>query len=150
MQRLAVHLPQEQPIYFQPGLEDRAVLNAESKLTTLTAWFKLNTDHIPARQYFYREIPNHFYFDNKLLRWKPRKKRINVIGVIYTVGVKQVERHSLGLLLLEVKGATSFEDLRTVDGVLYPTFKKAAIARNLLADDTVWEKVTLAELLVVK
>jgi hypothetical protein len=54
VQRLAVHLPQEQPIYFQPGLEDRAVLNAESKLTTLTAWFKLNTDHIPARQYFYR------------------------------------------------------------------------------------------------
>jgi hypothetical protein len=95
VQRLAVHLPQEQPIYFQPGLVDRAVLNAESKLTTLTAWFKLNTDHILARQYFYREIPNHFCFDNKLRRWKPRKKRINVIGRIYTVGVKQVERHSL-------------------------------------------------------
>jgi hypothetical protein len=65
----------------------------------------------------------------------------NVIGRIYTVGVKQVERHSLRLLLLEVKGATSFEDHRTVDDVLYPTFKEAAIARNLFADDTVWEKV---------
>lgn len=139
--RLAVHLPQEQPVYFQPGLEDRAVLNAASKLTTLTAWFKLNNDHIPARQSFYREIPNHFYFDNNQRRWKPRKKRRNVIGRIYSVWVKQVERHSLRLLLLDVKGATSFEDLKTVGGVQYPTFKEAAIARNLLADDTVWERV---------
>ncbi|XP_046452737.1 uncharacterized protein LOC124200510 [Daphnia pulex] len=139
--RLAVHLPQEQPVYFQPGFEDRSMLNAATKITTLTAWFKLNQDHESARQYYYREIPNHFCFDKNQRRWKPRKKRINVIGRIFSVGVKQVERHSLRLLLLEVKGVTSFEYLRTVDNILYPTFKEAAIARNLLADDSAWEKV---------
>ncbi|KZR99677.1 Uncharacterized protein APZ42_004364, partial [Daphnia magna] len=52
-----------------------------------------------------------------------------------------VERHSLRLLIINVPGATSFENLRTVDGILHPTFKEAAIARNLLADDSVWERV---------
>ncbi|XP_046640289.1 uncharacterized protein LOC124323516 [Daphnia pulicaria] len=92
--RLAVHLPQEPPVYFPAGFEDRSVLNAASKLTTLTAWFKLNQDHESARQYYYREIPNHLCFHNNQL-----------------------------------------------DNILYPTFKQPAIARNLLADDSAWEKV---------
>jgi ATP-dependent DNA helicase PIF1 len=54
--------------------------------------------------------------------------------------VKQEERHSLRLLLLEVNGATSFDYLRTVDNILYSTFKEAAMTRNLLADDSVCEK----------
>lgn len=44
------------------------------------------------------------------------------------------------LLLLSVPGATSFEYLRTVDGIDRGTFKAAAIARNLLADDAAWIK----------
>ncbi|KZS03668.1 ATP-dependent Helicase-like protein [Daphnia magna] len=105
------------------------------------AWFKLNSTHPPARSYFYREIPYHFWFDKTDRKWKLRKKRINVIGRIYSVTVKLVERHSLRLLLINVPGATSFENLRTVDGILHLTFKEAAIARNLLADDSVWERV---------
>ncbi|XP_057375147.1 uncharacterized protein LOC130696087 [Daphnia carinata] len=122
-------------------MEEQAVINSASQLTTLTAWFKLNSAHPPSRSYLYREIPHHFWFDKTARKWKPRKKRINVIGRIYSVSVKQVERHSLRLLLINVPGATSFEYLRTVDGILHSTFKEAAIARNLMADDSVWERV---------
>ena len=48
------------------------------------------------------------------------------------------ERDYLRLLLTVVRGPRSFEDLRTVDGVQYPTFKGACIALRLLEDDGEW------------
>ncbi|KAH9402766.1 hypothetical protein TYRP_015520 [Tyrophagus putrescentiae] len=36
---------------------------------------------------------------------------------------------------IESKGAESFEDMRTFNGVVYATYKEAAIARGLLTDD---------------
>ena len=60
----------------------------------------------------------------------------------YLRGKYQRRRHhSLRLLLLAVRGATSFQDIRNVGGILHPTFKLAAIARNLLADDSCWDLV---------
>jgi hypothetical protein len=44
------------------------------------------------------------------------------------------------LLLTAVKGATSFEHLRTVNGDLKPTFKEACIALGLLSDDNEWHQ----------
>ncbi|XP_071652233.1 uncharacterized protein [Temnothorax longispinosus] len=41
-------------------------------------------------------------------------------------------------------GAKCFEDLKTVNGVLYKTFKDAAIAKNLVEADDLWEE-TLEE-----
>ena len=37
-----------------------------------------------------------------------------------------------------VKGSTSFEDLHTIAGVIYPTFRDACIAYGLLEDDGEW------------
>ena len=37
-----------------------------------------------------------------------------------------------------VKGARSFEELRSVDGTEYATFKEACLARGLLEDDQEW------------
>jgi len=35
-----------------------------------------------------------------------------------------------------VAGATSYEDLRTVDGVILPTFREAAERRGLIEEDS--------------
>ncbi len=64
-----------------------------------------------------------------------------LFGILY---YSDEERFCLRLLLLSVRGPISFEDLKTVNGILHPSFKAAAIARNLLADDTAWSN-TLAE-----
>eukprot|EP00794_Sanderia_malayensis_P012604 gene12604-biopygen10043 len=45
------------------------------------------------------------------------------------------ERFALRIILLHRKGATSFEDIRTVDGITHNTFKNAARAMSLLEDD---------------
>ena len=46
----------------------------------------------------------------------------------------------LRLLLTAVKGATSFEDLRTYNTVTAPIFQQACLARGLLADDNEWHQ----------
>ena len=59
---------------------------------------------------------------------------------MYTVHPNAGEKFYLRLLLTSVRGATSFENLRTVDRVLYPTFKEACLHRGLLEDDDEWRQ----------
>ncbi|CAF0898016.1 unnamed protein product [Rotaria sordida] len=61
--RLAVHLPNQQPVYFAEGNERQALERAAMKDTTLTAWFKLNSKDPDARQYLYHDIPQYFVFE---------------------------------------------------------------------------------------
>jgi hypothetical protein len=50
------------------------------------------------------------------------------------------ERFYLRTLLTSVRGATSFEDLCRVNGVLYSTFHAACLAYGLLEDDNEWRQ----------
>ena len=53
---------------------------------------------------------------------------------------RDVERYHLRILLLNVPGALSFDDLRTVDRVVHPSFQEACKARYLIHHDSVWEQ----------
>ena len=44
------------------------------------------------------------------------------------------------MLLLHVRGATSFQFLRTVDNTVYSTFKEAAFERHLMDSDEEWDR----------
>ena len=145
--RLAVHLPLQQPVYFRDGEEEAALSTASSRDTTLTAWFKLNQLHPEARQYLYREIPEHFVFNEKQRKWTPRKRGSNIIGRVYSVSPRDTERFCLRLILNHVKGATSFNHLKTVNGQIQPSFKAAAVSLGILSDDQAWDK-TLQEAVV--
>jgi len=50
------------------------------------------------------------------------------------------ERFYLRLLLTAVAGAQSFQALKRVDGIAYPTYKGACYARGLLEDDREWDQ----------
>jgi len=60
------------------------------------------------------------------------------VGRMYSASRFQGERYYPRLLLTGVRGATSFENLRTVDGMVYPTFKGACIALGFSEDDGEW------------
>ncbi|KAK5973861.1 hypothetical protein GCK32_004112 [Trichostrongylus colubriformis] len=54
---------------------------------------------------------------------------------MYTVSPRDSERYCLRILLLNTKGKTSFEDIRTVDGITLNTFAEAAKRAGFLDDD---------------
>ena len=135
--RLAVHLDLQQSVYFRPGEEEAAM--ERSQITTLTAWFHLNSHDPSAHQWLYTQIPNHYVYQKATRRWTPRKRGGgNVIGRMYYVSPRDTERYHLRLLLLHVRGATSYRHLRTVDGHEAETFQAACKLHNLLEDDDEW------------
>ena len=135
---LAVHLSDQQLVYYNPDdILDEIVDREASKSTTLTAWFDANKNHEEARQTTYNDFPQTWVYDKKNKKWTPRQQGF-AIGRMYFASPSSGERFYLRTLLTVVKGATSFEDLHTVDGVLHPTFKDACKERGLLHDDQEW------------
>jgi hypothetical protein len=68
------------------------------------------------------------------------RKRGFAIGHTYYAHPTLGEHYYLRMLLNCVKGATSYEHLRTMDGTEHDTFKDACIAMGLLADDNEWHQ----------
>ena len=66
------------------------------------------------------------------------KKSGRSIGGIFYAHPASGERHYLRMLLNTVRVSTSFENIRAVNRVLYPTFKAACYALGLLDDDKEW------------
>ncbi|ONL98425.1 hypothetical protein ZEAMMB73_Zm00001d029311 [Zea mays] len=73
--------------------------------------------------------------------WQRRKRNTGgQVGRIVSAHPAEGERFYLRLLLNHVTGATSYADLRTVDGDTLPSFREATQMRGLLeADDTIDE-----------
>lgn len=131
--RLGVHLPGAQWITFRENDVDLENALREQEDTILTSWFKLNERDEHARQYLYTEIANHCTYNSRTRTWTRRGSSQIAVGRLYFVQPRDVERFALRLLLLHVRGATSYRYLRTTpDGVVHPTFHEAAIARGLL------------------
>jgi hypothetical protein len=68
------------------------------------------------------------------------RKRGFAIGRMYYAHPTSSERYYLRMLLNCVKGATSYEHLRIVDGREHDTFKDVCIAMGLLVDDNEWDQ----------
>ncbi len=134
MVRLHVHLPRQQCIVFDPTTdEDTLLAQLASSVTTLTAWFELNNSDPTARVYLYHEIPEHYTWQEK--KWQRRSQNKIAVGRIYHVSHHNADLLALRRLLGVVKGATSFHDLATYDGVTYSTFAQACLARGLIFND---------------
>ncbi|KAL8140205.1 LOW QUALITY PROTEIN: hypothetical protein V2J09_006226 [Rumex salicifolius] len=69
--------------------------------------------------------------------WTIRKSQ-EPIGRIVYYHPSGGEKYYLRMMLNVVKGPTSFEEIRTVDGKLYGTYREACYARGMLNDDNEW------------
>ncbi|XP_076899644.1 uncharacterized protein LOC143553549 [Bidens hawaiensis] len=104
------------------------------KKTMLTAFFETNRVDETARQYLYKDFPKHFTWNGGSRRWNRRQQRPQR-GRIVSANPAEGERYYLRLLLSYIKGPTSFEYLRTLNGVKYPTFRRAALEIGLIEND---------------
>jgi hypothetical protein len=106
-------------------------------ITMLTEWFKTNQESEVARSLMFNQFLQQWVWNRKSKRWTMRKKGF-AIGCMYYAHPTSGERYYLRMLLNCVKGATSYEHLRIVDGKEHDTFKDRCIAMGLLADDNEW------------
>ena len=135
---LAIHLKDQQKVNFEEGETDNAA--QETKDTTLTAYFKKVQEDPKAADILYCNFPEHYTWADKERKWKSRHRDSKQIGRVYTIHPGQGDVYYLRTLLHHVTGATSFEAIRTVDGNECDTYKEACVRRNLLADDSEWER----------
>uniref|UniRef100_A0A0R0L851 ATP-dependent DNA helicase n=1 Tax=Glycine max TaxID=3847 RepID=A0A0R0L851_SOYBN len=76
--------------------------------------------------------------DSKFLAWMNSNKCFsedNTIGRLIWVPPTTSELFYLRMMLTTCKGPTSFEDIRTVENVLYPTYREVCFAMSFLQDD---------------
>ncbi|XP_051158478.1 uncharacterized protein LOC127279882 [Leptopilina boulardi] len=138
--RLPVHLPNEQNVLIHTDEGNSKISFDLKKTSKLLEFFELNKRDKNANQYYYSEIPEHYTWIQKSLQWKRRLRKEKVLGRMYSVSPSQVELFHLRLLLLTCKGATSFENLRTVNGVIHETFTSTCLALGLIEDDYEWTR----------
>ncbi|CAF1454121.1 unnamed protein product [Rotaria sp. Silwood1] len=144
---LAVHLENGQRVYFtEDNLHER--INEPPK-TTLTAFFLLCQKDEFARTLLYCDVPKFYTWNASEKAFKRRVqgtsvpgyrsiRATNALGRVYTVHPNNFECFFLRLLLHTIRGPTSFEALRTVNGRKCATFREACQLLGLLEDDTQW------------
>jgi len=134
---LQLHLPGQQAVYFSESEDPVPIqVRLDRYMTTLLAYFNYNSENVDGRGYLYHEFREHYVYERKV-GWKGRQQGF-AIGRMCSASPFQGERYYLSLLLTVVRGARSFEDLRTVDGIEFATFKGGCIALRLLEDDGEW------------
>ncbi|XP_071718873.1 uncharacterized protein [Rutidosis leptorrhynchoides] len=136
--KLSYHLPNHHTITLRDSENLPALLHRESiKETMFTDWFELNKRDPSARHLTYAKIPKNYVWNQDAKTWT-RRKQGSCIGRIVYSHPASGERYYLRLLLNKVKGPQTYEEIRTVDGTLHPTFKDACFAYGLINDDREW------------
>ncbi|KAM0832332.1 hypothetical protein ACQ4PT_064970 [Festuca glaucescens] len=138
VERLVVHLLGKHVVRFRalanlPALVNNSLLQK----TMLTEWFVANARHASARSLTYCDFPTRWSWVAESKKWV-RRKRSDKIGRVYYVHPSTGELYYLRMLLMLVKGAKCYADVRTYNGTVYGSFKDACTARGLLGDDTEW------------
>jgi len=116
IERLQYHLPNQQMVLFDDDddVQEVATQLAISK-TMLTEWFKTNQELEVAQSFTFDHFLQQWVWNRKLKRWTMRKRGF-AIGHMHYAHPTSGERHYLRMLLNCVKGATSYEHLRIMDG----------------------------------
>lgn len=126
---LPVHDENIQHVNFPASSDLLDVIN-HAKDSKLMAWFKLNQTDPAAYQFTYPEIPMHYSWKHYKWHKRLRVHGSHAISQLVIVHPKDCEWFFPCLLLLHVKGATSYMDLHTVvgkiDGEPFKTYHNAA------------------------
>lgn len=139
--RLSFHLPGNKYVTFRSNEPlPKIAAREKEKLSQLEAYFCLNENDPHARKFLYDEIPQHYVWNESDRVWSIRKRGKQIGRLAFT-------HHSAGelwylrLLLTKIRGATSFQCLRTVNGTVFDTFHEACLDLGLLDSDKEWHEV---------
>ena len=145
---LNVHLENGERVYFTAANAAEHVRQGRPR-TKLTAFFELCQNDQFAATLLYCDVPSYYTWHEPSKTFNRRKRGIAVeghagifksdtIGRVYTIHPSNAECFYLRMLLHEVPGPKSFDDLKTVDGQLCETYREACQRRGLLESDNHW------------
>jgi len=141
VKRLQVHVEGEDLISWdeEQAPDAQTVMEqAASRDSTLSAYFKANEKYPnEAKDLLYQDFPSKFVWQAKQRKWTPRQQGFS-IGRMYYASPRAGERFYLRTLLTAIKGATSFEGLRTFGDYVCATYREACLMHGLLEDDSEW------------
>lgn len=136
--KLTFHLPNQHMITLRDSDNIQAMLHREGISETMfTKWLELNNKDPRARGLTYAEIPTKYVWQDSDKEWTWRWERKSIGRIVYC-NPAAGPRYYLRMLLGIVKGPRSYAEIRTVNGVVYETFKEACYAHGLLSDDKEW------------
>ena len=134
--QMQVHLEGMHMVAYKSTANLNNVVRSEkSQRSMLTEYFKVNRLNPAARRYLYREFPEHFTWNKSKKNWRPRKSKRIQIGRLVYANPAEGKRYYLRIMLNHVRGATSYENLRTWRGVTYATFRHACEVMGLVESD---------------
>ncbi|KAJ1701083.1 hypothetical protein LUZ63_000862 [Rhynchospora breviuscula] len=138
VERLPIHLPLENNIIFRDSQSLQEVANNPAiQRTKLTAWFELNAVDPAARHLTYPEVTRLYTWHDDGKFWQHRLQGYRLARMNF-IPPAAGEVYYVRMLLNCVRGAGSFEELRTVNSILHATFKEACNALGMLDDNTEW------------
>ncbi|XP_051220370.1 uncharacterized protein [Lolium perenne] len=126
-----------QPVTFRDGDNLDDIINRPSSSSTmLTEYFKMNLVDPFARNFLYKEFPEFYRWIKGEKKWQKRKLMgRGQIGRIVYAHPAEGERYFLRVLMNHVRGATSFQDLKSVNGRPCMTFRESCERRGLIETD---------------
>ena len=163
VKKLPIHLPEEQNVIYTENAKEDEIKQAmeRSSKTQLTEFFMLCSNDKEAAGLTYLDLAGHYTWNNKEKCYVKRKQNLrrsekqkeedeeefvegmptpksNIVSRIPTIplNIHTKEKFFLRMLLHTVKGPKSYDDLKTVDGVVCETFQKACILLGLFEDDS--------------
>ncbi|XP_048634098.1 uncharacterized protein LOC106404100 [Brassica napus] len=135
VENLTFHLEGEQPVIYKERDSVESVLaRVQNSKTMFLAWFVCCERYPEARDLTYAELPTRFVYDGKQKEWNPRKKGF-AIGRLAPVSPSSGQKYFLRVLLNKVRGPRCYDDIKTVEGIVHPSYEDACYKLGLLDDD---------------
>ncbi|KAH1162828.1 hypothetical protein GYH30_001368 [Glycine max] len=137
IERLQFHLPRQHSVLYQDHDDiDDLLSNPSISKSKFIAWMNANQAFVEGQSLTYSEFVTKFVYNQKQRCWQLRKKGYT-IGKLQWVPPTTGELFYLRMMLTVSRGPISFEDIRIVAGVEYPTYREARTMNKL---EQVWEK----------
>ena len=143
VERLPVHLENQQDILYQEGHEKQAI-TLKPPATKLTKYFESvlnNRNNGINNNILYGSYPNNYIWDKN--EWIKRKNRSDMVGRIYTVSPKRGDLFYMRLLLTKRADIASFQELKTFANKEYNSYKECCDAMGYLQSDSQWKECLL-------
>ncbi|RZB70403.1 hypothetical protein D0Y65_035401, partial [Glycine soja] len=135
VERLQFNLLGQHSVLYQDHDDiDDLLSNPSISESKFIAWMNANQAFVEGQSLTYSEFVTKFVYNQKQRCWQLRKKGYT-IGRLQWVPQTTGEIFYLRMMLTVSRGPISFEDIRTVAGVEYPTYRETCFAIGFLQDD---------------